>query len=251
MSFHTAHDSGALDAVLPETLRRRVAVLTDDDALYARLCDCLGALDVRWLSWPSCAELAQQAIDLVIVDAEDLKIDRWALGGLRERGPKHAPSVFALATWADPARAARWLNAGVDDLVFGPLEPQEFRARVLAVLRHRHARSSSSERLQLAGFELDRRREILADQGKPVELTRREFALAWLFFSQPNTVLSRGHISHAVWGAEPELAGRTMEQHIYRMRAKLQLNELRGVVVRSIYAQGYRLELNGHSLKFT
>jgi len=159
--------------------------------------------------------------------------------------------VFALATWADPARAAQWLNAGADDLMFGPLEPQEFRARVHAVLRHRHARSSSSERLQLAGFELDRRREILADQGRPVELTRREFALAWLFFSQPNTVLSRSYISHTVWGAEPELAGRTMEQHIYRMRAKLQLNELRGVVVRSVYAQGYRLELTGHFLKFT
>jgi DNA-binding response OmpR family regulator len=206
-------------------------------------------MDGRWPSWPCDAELADRAIDLVIVDADDSALDHWALNWLLHRTADHAPAVFALAARENPARAARWLDAGVDDLMFRSFEPQEFKARVRAILRQRHRRQASVERLQLAGFELDRRRESLIDQGRPVDLTRREFSLAWMFFSQPHAVLSRGQISHAIWGMAPDLAGRSMEQHIYRVRAKLQLNELRGVVIRSAYAQGYRLELTGRFLK--
>ena len=249
MPIHPAHESEEPDAILSETLRGRVTVLADDDEFHARLCDCLGAVGVRSLAGHHDLELPNHSIDLAVMDANDDKVDRWALGWLRRRDPEHAPGVFALATRHDPARAARWLNAGVEDLMFCPFEPQEFRARVRAVLRHRHARWPGGEQLKLAGFELDRRREVLVDQGKPVELSRREFALAWLFFSQPNMVLSRAQITWMVWGSAPDVAGRSLEQHISRIRAKLHLNEPRGVVIRSVYAQGYRLELTGHILK--
>ena len=76
-----------------------------------------------------------------------------------------------------------------------------------------------------------------------MDLTAREFAMAWLFFSNPNACLSRETISLCVWGAGAEVTARTMEQHVYKLRKKLRLDGHHGVTLRTCYALGYKLEV--------
>jgi DNA-binding response OmpR family regulator len=234
--------------------RVRVAVLTGDGTLLARLRSLLGAAECRLLprrlDGAVDPPLHQLAADLLVIDGCDLALDRSSMGRwLQRRAAARGPAVMVVEPGGDAARAAHWLDAGADDVVARTLEAVELQARVRALLRRSMRRPPEPETLELAGFRLDRRHESLFDRGLPIALTRREFAMAWLFLSRPHMVLSRRLISRTVWGADPETTARTMEQHVHRLRLKLNLNEARGVLIRAAYARGYRLELVGRFLK--
>jgi DNA-binding winged helix-turn-helix (wHTH) protein len=74
-------------------------------------------------------------------------------------------------------------------------------------------------------------------------MTRYEFSLAWLLFAQPGVCISRQQIASTVWGCAEEIVARPLEQHIYRLRKKLQLNGKSGLVLRTVYGRGYALEV--------
>jgi DNA-binding response OmpR family regulator len=134
------------------------------------------------------------------------------------------------------------LHSGADDFVVSPVAPLELAARIHAILR-RTNRRQARRTIELAGFTIDRDANACAYEGNPVELTPREFTMAWLLFSAPGEYISRETISSTIWGTGSEIAGRTIEQHVYKLRKKLQLGPERGILIRTAYNQGYRLEL--------
>jgi DNA-binding response OmpR family regulator len=142
----------------------------------------------------------------------------------------------------NPFMTAMLLNCGADDFIVRPFEPIEFIARVHALLR-RTKRRRANPTIELAGFSLERDAAKLSFRGAAMELTPREFSIAWLLFSAPGIYISRETISLTIWNADSEIAGRTIEQHIYKLRKKLQLGPERGVILRTAYNQGYRLEV--------
>ena len=75
----------------------------------------------------------------------------------------------------------------------------------------------------------------------PIRLTAREFATAWLLFSSAGAFLSRQQIASAVWGTEANVAERSIEQHVYKLRKKLGFGEATGVELKTVYARGYQL----------
>nr|WP_284700955.1 helix-turn-helix domain-containing protein [Robbsia betulipollinis] len=97
--------------------------------------------------------------------------------------------------------------------------------------------------LSLAGYRLDKRLGVVVAGDDTVQLTPREFAIAWMLFSRQGQYLSRAQIATAVWGCSEEVAGRTLEQHIYKLRKKLSLNGLHGARLSTQYAHGYRIEV--------
>ena len=56
-------------------------------------------------------------------------------------------------------------------------------------------------------------------------------------------------IGTSIWSADSEVAGRTIEQHVYKLRKKLQLGPERGAIIRTAYSKGYRLELAAEAAK--
>jgi DNA-binding response OmpR family regulator len=150
--------------------------------------------------------------------------------------------VVMLGSGLAPEHIAEVFDAGADDYCDLPLEPIAFMARLRALLR-RSGRTPVQRTIEHCGFVLDREASTLRDRGVPVELTPREFTMAWLFFSMPGVFISRDTLSVAIWGVDSEIASRTLEQHVYKLRKKLMLGPERGVLLRTAYTQGYRLEL--------
>ena len=142
------------------------------------------------------------------------------------------------------------LNCGADDVLLRPFEPIELMARAHALVR-RSNRRNVRRIIELAGFMLDHETSKFAYRGTPIELTPREFSMAWMFFSSPGIYISRETIGTAIWSTDSEVAGRTIEQHVYKLRKKLQLGPDRGVIIRTAYSQGYRLELIGQERSVT
>jgi DNA-binding response OmpR family regulator len=144
-------------------------------------------------------------------------------------------------------RNAEWvadaLDSGADDFVVSPFEPIELVARIHAILR-RSNRHQARRIIELAGFSLDRETGKFSYESVPIVVTPREFTMAWLLFSSPGVYVSRETISTAIWGMNSQVAGRTIEQHVYKLRKKLRLGSDREVIIRTAYNQGYRLELS-------
>jgi DNA-binding response OmpR family regulator len=78
--------------------------------------------------------------------------------------------------------------------------------------------------------------------GKPIEMTDKEYELTVFLFQNIGRLLSRGHITESVWGHAAEVQSRTVDTHISRIRKKLDLGSAHGVRLTPIYNFGYRLE---------
>lgn len=188
--------------------------------------------------------LRRQSFDLILIDfAVAPDDDDSILSWLNCRSGDHTP-VLGLSPVRSAQVTALVLNCGADDLLTRPFEPIELVARAHALMR-RNNRQNVRRMVELAGFKLDRETSKFAYQGTSIELTPREFSMAWMFFSSPGIYISRETIGASIWSADSEVAGRTIEQHVYKLRKKLQLGTERGVIIRTAYSQGYRLELIG------
>jgi DNA-binding response OmpR family regulator len=150
--------------------------------------------------------------------------------------------VIVLSAVGSTEIVAEALHCGADDFVVVPVAPLELTARIHAIQR-RSNRRQARRVIDLAGFILNRDSGTFSYQGVPLELTPREFTMAWLLFSAPGEFIARETISGAIWGTSSDIARRTIEQHVYKLRKKLQLGADRGVMIRTAYNQGYRLEL--------
>jgi DNA-binding response OmpR family regulator len=139
-------------------------------------------------------------------------------------------------------------NAGADDVVCSPIDWGELAVRTHLALRRVEAASNVSStradgELHFGPYRLDRRAGTVQLDGRAIRLTVREFAIAWLLFSRAGEYVSRRTIAGAIWSSTEDIVGRTLEQHIYKLRKKLELNGAAGVQLRTMYAHGYRIEM--------
>jgi DNA-binding response OmpR family regulator len=115
---------------------------------------------------------------------------------------------------------AMTLAAGADDFLARSFEPVELNARINALMR-RCNRSNVRRFIELGGYVLDREASSIAYRGVPIEVTSREFTIAWLFFSSPGVYVSRHRT--ACLQAEKEAAdgSGTRRAHPYRLHERL------------------------------
>jgi DNA-binding response OmpR family regulator len=191
---------------------------------------------------PLLRSLRRQGFDLIMVDTEgDVLDEKRIYSWLNCRTGESTPVVLLSSAYCARTIALA-LEAGADDYISRPVDPDVLIARLNAVLR-RCSRKTPRRVVEMLDFSLDKDACRLLDHGVAVDLTPREFAMAWLLFSSPGTFLSRETISVAIWGVECEIARHTIEQHVYKLRKKLNLGVERGVQIRTAYTKGYCLEI--------
>lgn len=216
------------------------------DATFARLVDVLaqaGFQSERFLSEISLMRSARRrSFGLILVDIDNAPFDQDSIYSWLNCRTGESTPVVMLATVHDPDRIAQALNAGIDDYIPDQIDPAELIARLHAILR-RYQRTAAKSTIELQGFRLEWEQSRIFDHDIEIEVTPREFTMAWLLFSSPATYLSREIISKAVWNVESDLAGRTIEQHVYKLRKKLNLCTERGAWIRTVYNRGYSLQL--------
>jgi DNA-binding response OmpR family regulator len=185
--------------------------------------------------------LRQRSFNMVLTDiVADFLDGEHFFSDLATRDGDHTPLVV-LSEGHSAEVVAQILNNGADDYWRLPVNAVELLARARAVLR-RFNRRHIRRVIKLGGFSIDREANKFSFQDTPIELTPREFTMAWLFFSSPGTYITRETIGSAIWGVRSAIAARTIEQHVYKLRKKLQLGPERGVMIRTAYSHGYRLE---------
>lgn len=155
-------------------------------------------------------------------------------------GIVQTPIIALTSDEEDSAKAAP-LNAGADDCMVKPFNPEELLARINAVLRHT-APPTQSNSLCAGPIEMDIDRWMLRVEGRTVEITAKEFHLLRELLQAKGRVLPRETLLQRVWehvGAE-RIDTRTVDVHVGRLRRKLGRTGRHIITVRNV---GYRLDI--------
>ena len=173
-------------------------------------------------------QLQQRAPDLVVLDLmlpdiDGLEVCRRirALPGAMAK-----VSVLMLTAKGDPMDRIIGLEIGADDYLPKPFEPRELLARIRAVLRRRGETASEAAAATLMRFgslEIDRNARTVTVAGAQADLTSYQFDLLVAMAERAGRVLSRDQIMEAVRGRELEAFDRSIDVHMGRIRAAIEV----------------------------
>ncbi|MDQ2683550.1 MAG: response regulator transcription factor [Chloroflexota bacterium] len=192
------------------------------------------------------ASAGPEGLDAALTGAYDVVILDRMLPGMdgativREmRAEGVETPVLMLTALADLPDRVEGLNAGADDYLGKPFAFEELIARLHALVR-RIDRPLAPDRIEIGPVAIDLRARSVERDGKPVELSAREFAVLELLARNRGTVLSRDRILERVWGLEAEPQGNVVELYIFYLRRKLG-HTAAAPVIRTIRGSGYVL----------
>ena len=181
------------------------------------------------------------AIDLVLLD---LMLPR--LSGIevcrRIRRTSTVPVIMLTARDSE-ADTVVGLRIGADDYVTKPYSYRELLARVNAVLRRSHGEEQEPAEpvLEVGRVRMDVGRHEVAVDGEAVAMPPREFELLELFMRNPGRVLARGEIIDRVWGADYVGDTKTLDVHVKRIRAKIEVEPGEPKLLITVRGVGYKL----------
>ena len=161
--------------------------------------------------------------DLIILDLMMPKIDGLQ-ACMKIREFSNVPIIMLTARSEDTDKIIGF-ECGADDYITKPFNILELKARIRALLRRAGAAAQQqrdADRLVHGSITLDLAERAAWRDGRPVELTAKEFDLMVLLMQNPGRVYSREKLLNLVWGYEYIGELRTVDVHIRRLREKLE-----------------------------
>jgi two-component system, OmpR family, phosphate regulon response regulator OmpR len=176
-------------------------------------------------------------LDLMLPDMDGLEVCRRirALHGERAQVP-----VLMLTAKGDPMDRIIGLELGADDYLPKPFEPRELLARIRAILRRRgEGAAPAPKTLRFGSLEIDRDARTVTVDGKTSELTSYQFDLLIALAERAGRVLTRDQIMEAVRGRELEAFDRSIDVHMGRIRAAIEVDAKNPKRILTVRGVGY------------
>jgi DNA-binding response OmpR family regulator len=218
----------------------RVLIVEDDRLLANGLTETLRRVGYV-VDAVSSAEAADAALKVTEVDMIVLDIGLPGMDGftwlrrLRARGGQQA--VLVLTARDAVSDRVHGLTVGADDYLAKPFATEELVARVSALARR--GRAIKSRVIEHGALVVDLERKRAMVDGKPLDLSQREYTILEYLFSNVGAIVGKDKIAGAVASWDEHISPNAIEVHISRLRAKL---EPAGVVIRTIRGLGYLIE---------
>ena len=131
------------------------------------------------------------------------------------------------------------LELGAHDYVTKPFSPRELLARVRTAMR-RSTRTPLAEIFKFADVKVDFTKMELWRDGNLVQLTSLEFKVLKFMIQNAERVLSREELLNHVWGYRNYPSTRTVDNHILRLRQKLEKDPANPLHFRTVHSSGYK-----------
>lgn len=179
------------------------------------------------------------AIDLVLLDLMLPRLSGTEVCRRIRRG-SNVPVIMLTAKDSEVDKIVG-LEIGADDYVTKPYSYRELIARAHAVLRRTHEEEPAETLLGAGRVSMDVERHEVTVDGEPIQMPLREFELLELFLRNPDRVLTRGQIIDRVWGADYVGDTKTLDVHVKRIRAKVEVEPSSPTLLTTVRGLGYKL----------
>lgn len=231
----------------------KILVVEDDREIGQLITTQLAALNLH-VDHVVSAELAlkkiaKQPYGLILLDINLPQMDGLSLC---RKIKEHYPtiSVILLTALSSDMDRVIGLEMGADDYICKPFFARELQARVKTQLRHRSQLLAiqnnesdspcSEQRLNIGSLNIEfSSHQVYLDE-QALNLTATEFDLLVYFARHPNHVFSRQQLLDKVWGYQHSGYEHTVNSHINRLRAKLELHH-QAPIIETVWGIGYKL----------
>ena len=176
-------------------------------------------------------------INLILLDVMMPKLDGWSVLRQIRQENKSIPIVMLTARTEEQDELFGF-ELGVDEYIAKPFSPKILVARVEAILK----RTTKEEKKlkDYDGIVIDNEGRTVSVDGKPIELSFREYELLKYLLDNENIALSRDKILNTVWNYDYYGDSRTIDSHIKKIRHKL---GKKGKHIQTIRGIGYKFEI--------
>lgn len=181
-------------------------------------------------------ESQKEDLSLAIIDIMMPEIDGWAL--TKEIRKTSDLPIIMLSARAEEFDLLTGFEAGIDEYVTKPFSPAVLVKRVDALIKRNSGKTMPVP--EEKGLIIDDVAYLAYIDGKPLELTLKEFELLSYLYKNSGRVLTRDQLLDAIWGYDYLGDSRTVDSHIARLRTKL--GDYGGMHLKTIYGMGYKLE---------
>jgi DNA-binding response OmpR family regulator len=132
------------------------------------------------------------------------------------------------------------LELGAHDYVTKPFSPRELLARVRTAMRRRAMAAPIADSFSFADVKVDFTKMELRRDGVLVPMTSQEFKVLKFMIQNAERVLSREELLNQVWGYRNYPSTRTVDNHILRLRQKLEKDSANPLYFRTVHSAGYK-----------
>lgn len=178
---------------------------------------------------------ATKDIALIILDVMMPKMDGFEV--CREIRQTSQVPIIMLTAKGDERDELQGFQLGVDEYITKPFSPKILVARVEALLR-RTNQAEETELLEYGGIVVDKTAHSVTIDGKPIDLSFKEFELLTYFMENKGIALSREKILNHVWNYDYFGDARTIDTHVKKLRSKL---GDKGDLIKTIWGVGYKM----------
>lgn len=219
----------------------RILIVDDDGALLEQLERILTSqryiVETATDGEKALDKLLDTPFDAIVLDIMMPRIDGLSVLKEARKGGIVSP-VLMLTAKGDVQDRVKGLDLGADDYLAKPFSLDEFLARVRALLRRSGGQCEAL--LQVQDLELDTISRNVTRDGKPVDLTPREFSILEFLLHNKNRAVSRFSLAEHVWGDDfdPFSMSNFMDVHIKNLRQKIG-DSRRSEIIRTIRGVGY------------
>ena len=226
-------------------MTHRLLLIEDEESLVVTLTDALTSEGYEVLASQNGREGFELACDrpfeLIVLDLSlPEKSGFDVCRDLRARGIK--TPILMLTARGELVDKILGFKLGADDYLTKPFEIPELLARIEALLRRtlREPSSNVSVVIDFGSVRVDLRREEVVRNGRPVELSAREFHLLKYFIEHPDRTITREELLEEVWGYTGNMFTRTVDVHVSLLRKKLEDPAGKPAHFVTVRGRGYR-----------
>jgi two-component system alkaline phosphatase synthesis response regulator PhoP len=209
------------------SIQPRLLLVEDDTALVLTLTDLLASKDYQVESvqdgQDALDRASQEDFDLIVLDVMLPRKDGFEICRTLRKRAIQTPIIMLTARGQVQDKVSG-LNVGADDYLAKPFDPAELLARIEALLRRAAAPpvARRDSNFQFGDVTVDFRSTQVQRDGKPVEMSAREFELLTYFIRQQGSTISREELLQQVWGYDQATMTRTVDAHLWMLRQKLE-----------------------------
>lgn len=185
----------------------------------------------------------QGGIDLILLDLMIPEVSGTEV--CRQIRAKSKVPIIMLTAKDSEVDKVVGLEIGADDYVTKPYSARELIARINAVLRRNAGDNMLSDPgvMTVHGIRMDIDRHQVSINGNPVSLPLKEFELLEFLMRNAGRVLTRMQLIDRVWGSDYVGDTKTLDVHIKRLRAKLEVDPAEPKIIQTVRGLGYKMEL--------